>query len=86
MKKRNEENPDIQGDNGEKLSAEELKELNRLLERLHQADYKTLGSIEINIYKPGSQHMDHVAERMAIEEDYSVKRSPPVTCDCISSA
>jgi len=60
MKKRNEEEPDIQEDNGEELSAEELKELYRLLERLHQADYKALGSININIYKPGSQHVDHV--------------------------
>jgi hypothetical protein len=34
--------------------------INRLLERLHQADYKTLGSIVLNIYKPGSQHVDHV--------------------------
>ena len=32
----------------------------RLLERLHQADYKLLGSININIYKEGSQHVDHV--------------------------
>jgi hypothetical protein len=37
-----------------------LDVINRLLERLHQADYKILGNIEINIYKPGSQHVDHV--------------------------
>ena len=35
-------------------------ELNYLFERLHQADYKLLGNIEIHIYKPGSQHVDHV--------------------------
>ena len=39
---------------------ESLEFINRLLERLHQADYKALGSININIYKPGSQHVDKV--------------------------
>lgn len=39
---------------------EVLDFFNRLLELLHQADYKLLGSIEVNIYKPGSQHVDHV--------------------------
>ena len=60
MKKRNEDDPNNQGTHSEELSAEDLKELNYLLERLHQADYKLLGSIEINIYKPGSQRVDHV--------------------------
>ena len=60
MKKRNEDDSNNQEKHSEELSAEDLKELNRLLERLHQADYKLLGSIEINIYKPGSQHVDHV--------------------------
>jgi hypothetical protein len=60
MKKRNEDDLNNQEKHSEELSAEDLKELNRLLERLHQADYKLLGSIEINIYKPGSQHVDHV--------------------------
>ena len=60
MKKRNEDDPNNQEKHSEELSAEDLKELNHLLERLHQADYKLLGSIEINIYKPGSQHVDHV--------------------------
>lgn len=60
MKKRNEDDPNNQEKHSEELSAEDIKELNRLLERLHQADYKLLGSIEINIYKPGSQHVDHV--------------------------
>ena len=39
---------------------ESLEFINRLLERLHQADYKELGCININIYKPGSQHVDRV--------------------------
>ena len=38
----------------------DLELLNRLLEMLHQTDYKVLGSIEINIYKPGSQHVDTI--------------------------
>ena len=37
---------------------ETLEFINRLLEQLHHADYKVLGSIEINIYKSGSQHID----------------------------
>ena len=60
MKKRNEDNQNIREDNSEELSAEALGFINHLLERLHQADYKLLGSIEINIYKPGSQRVDHV--------------------------
>ena len=60
MKKRNEDDPNNQEKHSEELSAEDLKELNYLLERLYQADYKLLGSIEINIYKPGSQRVDHV--------------------------
>ena len=60
MKKRNEDDLNDQEKHGEELSAEDLKELNYLLERLHQADYKLLGNIEIHIYKPGSQHVDHV--------------------------
>ena len=60
MKKRNEDDLNAQEKHSEELSAEDLKELNYLLERLHQADYKILGKIEIHIYKPGSQHVDHV--------------------------
>jgi len=60
MKKRNEDDLNDQEKHSEELSAEDLKELNYLLERLHQADYKILGKIEIHIYKPGSQHVDHV--------------------------
>ena len=47
-------------DHGEELSADDLNRLNRLLEQLHQADYKILGSIVLNIYKSGSQHVDRV--------------------------
>ncbi len=39
---------------------EALELVNRLLELLHQADYKILGSIVLNVYKPGSQHVDKV--------------------------
>ena len=53
-------------DHGEELSADDLNHLNRLLEQLHQADYKILGSIVLNIYKPGSQHVDRV-ERQYID-------------------
>ncbi len=35
-----------------------LEFINRLLERLHQADYKVLGSIVLNIYEQGSQHVE----------------------------
>ena len=59
MKTRNEEQ-------GEGLSADDLNHLNRLLEQLHQADYKILGSIVLNIYKSGSQHVDRV-ERQYID-------------------
>ena len=37
-----------------------LEEFSRLLEKLRQADFKILGSIQINIFKPGSQHVDRV--------------------------
>ena len=39
---------------------EALEFINRLLERLHQADFTNHGSTVINIYKPGSLHVDHV--------------------------
>ena len=50
---------------------ESLKFINRLLERLHRADYKAYGSININIYKPGSQHVDRVENQYF----YSDKRA-----------
>ena len=49
---------------------DELEALNRLLEQLHRADYRVLGSIEINIYKPGSQHVDKV------ENQYNTQTHP----------
>ena len=42
---------------------ESLELINRLLERLHQAGYKAIGCININIYKPGSQHVDRVEDQ-----------------------
>ena len=78
MKKRNECSPGNPEDNGEELSAEDLKDLNRLLEQLHHADYKVLGSIEINIYKSGSQHVDKVDNQYFIEEKWS---KPPIVTE-----
>ena len=49
---------------------DELLQLNELLERLNQAGYKALGSININIYKPGCQHVDRV-------ETQYIGASPP---------
>ena len=34
--------------------------INRLLEKLHQADGDNKSSIVFNIYEKGSQHIDHV--------------------------
>ena len=39
---------------------ESLELINRLLERLKQADYPSPGNIVLNIYKQGSQHVDKV--------------------------
>ena len=39
-------------------NANDLALLNRLLEQLHQADYRVLGSIEINIYVHGREGKD----------------------------
>ncbi len=55
---------------------DELLQLNELLERLNQAGYKALGSININIYKPGSQHVDRV-ETQYIEASPPTQASPP---------
>ena len=77
MKKRNEDDPNNQGTHSEELSAEELNELNYLLERLHQADYKLLGSIEINIYKPGSQRVDHVDNQYFYGDTSSKTKKKP---------
>ena len=59
MKKRNEDNPDIREDNSEELSAEALGFINRLLERLHQADFTNHGSkIEVVYVASGGQHVE----------------------------
>ena len=59
MKKRNEDDPDIREDNSEELSAEALGFINRLLERLHQADFTNHGSkIEVVYVASGGQHVE----------------------------
>ena len=55
----NEEVPDFLGGLGDMLPADVLKKLNELLEQLHQADKDHQGSTVINIYAPGSQHVDN---------------------------
>ena len=59
MKKRNEDNQNIREDNSEELSAEALGFINRLLERLHQADFINHGSkIEVVYVASGGQHVE----------------------------
>ena len=59
MKKRNEDNQNIREDNSEELSADALEFINRLLERLHQADYTKHGSkIEVVYVASGGQHVE----------------------------
>ena len=58
----------------------ELVLLNRLLEQLHQTDYKVLGSIEINIYKPGSQHVDKVERQYITASPPNPKTHPGPPC------
>ena len=59
MKKRNEDNQNIREDNSEELSADALEFINRLLERLHQADFTNHGSkIEIVYVASGGQHVE----------------------------
>ena len=55
----NEEVPDFLGGLGDMLPADVLKKVNELLEKLHQADKDHQGSTVINIYAPGSQHVDN---------------------------
>ena len=54
-----EEVPDFLGGLGDMLPADVLKKVNELLEQLHQADKDHQGSTVINIYAPGSQHVDN---------------------------
>ena len=59
MKKINEDNQNIREDNSEELSAEALGFINRLLERLHQADFTNHGSkIEVVYVASGGQHVE----------------------------
>ena len=59
MKKRNEDNQNIREDNSEDLSADALGFINRLLERLHQADFINHGSkIEVVYVASGGQHVE----------------------------
>ena len=52
------ETPDNLGGLSDVLSAEVLKMLNELLEQLQRTGHTNNGSNVINIYAPGSQHID----------------------------
>lgn len=56
---------------------EVLNFFNSLLEWLHRSDYKLLGSIEINIYKPGSQHVNHVDNQYFYGDTYPKPKKTP---------
>ena len=58
MRKKNADNRNVLESIGEELSAKDQEELNSLLEGLQQAGKRPFGSIEINVYKSGSQHID----------------------------
>ena len=59
MKKRNEDDPDNLEKHSEELSVEALEFINRLLERLHQADFTNHGSkIEVVYVASGGQHVE----------------------------
>ena len=51
----NEEVPDSLGGLGDMLPADVLKKLDELLERVHQKNHISQGSIVFNIYGKGSQ-------------------------------
>jgi len=59
MKKRNEDDPESLGGLGGMLPADVLKMLNELLEQAHRKDQNQQGSIVINVYEKGSQHIDN---------------------------
>jgi hypothetical protein len=63
MKKRNEDDPDNLGGLGGMLPAEVLRLLNELLEQMHQAGHTNQGSIVLNIFKSGSQYVEHVGNQ-----------------------
>ena len=65
MKKRNEDNQNIREDNSEELSADALGFINRLLERLHQADFTNHGSkIEVVYVASGGQHVETIQKQI----------------------
>ena len=60
MKKRNEDDPGFLGGLGDLLPAEVLNKLNELLELMQQKGHLNQGSTVVNIYQPGSLHVDKV--------------------------
>ena len=74
MKKRNDEVPDNLGGLGELLPAEVLKLVNELLEQQHRTDHPNNGSNVINVYAPGSQHVD---TQINIGDVYSKPKKTP---------
>ena len=85
MKKRNEDNQNIREDNSEELSADALEFINRLLERLHQADYTNHGSkIEVVYVASGGQHVETIQsqniytnKRQSVSEEPNSVTPPP---------
>jgi len=51
--------------------------LNRLLEKLHQADGNNQGSIVLNIYEKGSLHVDHVDTQNFYGDKWVKKKTLP---------
>ena len=65
MKKRNKDDQNIRKDNSEELSADALGFINRLLERLHQADFTNHGSkIEVVYVASGGQHVETIQKQI----------------------
>ena len=58
MNNNKEVDPENLGGLGDMLPADVLEKLNQLLEMLHQTEGDKKGSTVINIYAPGSQHVD----------------------------
>ena len=59
MNQKDVEVPESLGGHGGMLPADVLKMLEELLAQLHQADQNHQGSIVINVYEKGSQHIDN---------------------------
>jgi len=84
------EDPDNLGGLGDLLPAEVLKKVNELLELLQQKGHLNQGSAVINIYQPGSLHVDKVdnqyfgdkwAKTFQGKEPSESQTSPNVTFD-----